>query len=386
MKSTAVLLPLLAAAGHAASLKVEVANPLQTTRTAETIELSAAQLAPLGAKGLSLVHIKDAAGAEVLCQAVDTDGDPLRQPDIVIFQTDLAAGETRSFTALTGEKQVYRKEQFKAFGRFARERFDDFAWENDLIAHRTYGRGLETWEGEPLCSSTIDIWSKRTRAMVINDWYLADDYHADRGDGADFYSAGPSRGCGGSGLWAADRLWVSRNFTESKVLANGPIRVMFELTYAPYEVNGISVAETKRITLDGGSQFDRHDIRYQVYAKPGQNVSLTSAVGLKKAGGELLAENLKDGWLAKWEPVEKKAGQQGLAVIVEPGATGNATSDKLNHLVVREIGAARSVAWWAGFCWDRAGQFTTADAWNKHVAGVAHNLAAPARVTVSPKP
>ncbi len=386
MKTTAVLLPLLAAAGHAATLKVEVSNPLQTDRTAETIELGTAQLAPLGAKHLSLVHIKDAAGADVLCQAVDTDGDPLRQPDIVIFQTDLAAGETKSFTALTGEKQVYRKEQFKAFGRFARERFDDFVWENDRIAHRTYGKGLETWEGEPLCSSTIDIWSKRTRAMVVNDWYLTDDYHTDSGGGADFYSAGPSRGCGGSGLWAEDRLWVSRNFTDSKVLANGPIRVMFELTYAPYEVNGVSVAETKRITLDGGSQFDRHDIRYQVYAKPGLSVSLTSAVGLKKTVGEELSGNLRDGWLAKWEPVEKKAGQQGLAVIVEPGATATAASDKLNHLALREIGAARTVTWRAGFCWDRAGHFTTAKAWNQHVAATVQNLAAPVKVTVGANP
>ena len=31
------------------------------------------------------------------------------------------------------------------YGRFVRERHDDFTWENDLVAHRMYGTDLETW-------------------------------------------------------------------------------------------------------------------------------------------------------------------------------------------------------------------------------------------------
>ena len=53
-------------------------------------------------------------------------------------------------------EKTIKKEQYKAFGRFVRERFDDFTWENDKVAHRTYGKALETWKGEPLTSSTID--------------------------------------------------------------------------------------------------------------------------------------------------------------------------------------------------------------------------------------
>jgi len=109
-----------------------------------------------------------------------------------------------------------------------RERFDDFAWENDRIAHRTYGKALETWKEEPLTSSAIDVWTKRVSSLVINGWYMLDNYHTDHGEGADFYSAGSTRGNGGDGLWAADKLWVSKNFVDSRVLACGPIRVMFE--------------------------------------------------------------------------------------------------------------------------------------------------------------
>ena len=172
--SAAALLP-----AGAAQLTITSANKLPLARASQTIEITAAQLAPLDAKDLTTIHVKDAAGKELVCQAVDTDGDAYRKPDIVIFQADFAANETKTFTATTGAKQIYTKEQYKAYGRFARERFDDFVWENDRIAHRTYGKALETWEGEPLSSSTIDIWSKRTPRMVISDWYLADDYHVE---------------------------------------------------------------------------------------------------------------------------------------------------------------------------------------------------------------
>ena len=360
----------------AAPLEVSATNSLSLSRPSQTLELSAALLAPLGAKSLDLIHVHDAAGGELLCQAIDLDGDPLRRFDAVIFQADFAAGETKSFQISAGGKQVFRKEQFKAFGRFVRERFDDFTWENDRVAHRTYGQALETWQGEPLTSSTIDIWSKRTPRMVINDWYLADDYHADHGEGADFYSAGLSRGCGGGGLWADGKLWTSKNFIRSKVLANGPIRVLFELEYAPFPAADRSVSETKRISLDAGQQFSRIESRYG-------SAGLTAAIGLKKEKGETVAKDESRGWLAKWEAVAKRGGNQGLAVIVRPADFEKTAEDALNHLVLAKTDAQHTVTCWTGFCWDKAGLFTDAQSWNRHVDEFAQGLASPIVATVS---
>jgi hypothetical protein len=177
----------------AAELIVKAANKLQLARASQTIELTAKQLEAVGAKEPSGIHVKDSTGKEVLCHAVDTDFDAYHKPNIVIFQADFGPGETKTFTVTTGAKQVHAKDQFKAHGRFVRERFDDFVWENDRIAHRMYGKGLETWAGEALTSSTVDIWSKRTPRMVADEWYMVDNYHVDIGDGADYYSAGPSR-------------------------------------------------------------------------------------------------------------------------------------------------------------------------------------------------
>jgi len=378
--ASVIVLPLLA---NAASLTVTAVNKLPLARASQTIELTAAQLAPASVKDLATVHVHDSTGKELLAQAVDTDGDAYRKTDIVIFQADFAANETKTFTVTTGTKQGFKKEQFKAFGRFNRERFDDFVWENDRIAHRTYGQALETWEGEPLSSSTIDIWSKRTAKMVVNDWYLSDDYHNDHGDGADFYSAGLSRGCGGNGLWAADRLWTSRNFVNSRVLANGPIRVMFELEYAPFQVDNINVSEVKRITLDAGSQLDRFQSIYKQFTRPGQTQKLLTGIGLKKTGGEQVEANAERGWLLKWEKVEKNAGNQGLALIVDPKALDKQTEDKLNHLLLVKVPEGDIANYWAGFAWDKAGQISSAEAWKKYVDEFAQGIAAPIEVTVA---
>jgi hypothetical protein len=385
--SRSVALVLLAAASPtwclaAGSLKVTAVNKLQLAREAQTLELSAKDLAPLlapqGQSDLMKIQVTDAAGKKLLAQAVDTDYDELHRADILIFQADFKAGETKTFTVTIGDKHKYTKADFKAHGRFVRERFDDFTWENDRIAHRTYGKALETWKGEPLTSSTIDIWSKRTPRMVIDEWYMVDDYHADHGDGADFYSAGPSRGCGGNGIWAADKLWVSNNFVESRVLANGPIRVLFELVYDSFDTNGSKVSERKRITLDAGSQFDH----FQSFYQPQSAAALTTGIGLKKVKGEVEQFNAEHGWLAKWEPVEKNAGQQGLAVIVDPKQLVGRGEDQRNLLLLAQA-PGNVASYWAGFAWDKAGRYTTFAAWKAHVDEFSQRVRSPIEISVT---
>src|SRR5258705_3506196 len=309
-------------------LTVKAANKLPIARTSQTIELTGKDLAPLGEKDLEKIHVKDSSGKELLCQAVDTDFDDYHKPDIVIFQADFAPNETKTFIVTSARKPEYTKDDFRAYGRSVRTRFDDFAWENDLIAHRTYGKALITWKGEPLTSSSIDVWSKRVSKLVINDWYMVANYHADTGEGLDDYSAGATRGCGASGIWANDQLFVPANFVDSRVLANGPIRVMFELVYEPFDVNGTKVSEVLRISLDAGSQVDHFQ---SSYTTQGSNTPLAVAVGLKKVKDEQKEFNAERGWLAIWEPMEKNLGMHGLAAIGDPMAVDKHTEDKQNN-------------------------------------------------------
>ena len=360
-----------------AELTITAANKLKIARPSETIELTAQALASLGEKDLTKIHVRDASGKEVLAQAVDTDYDDYHKPDLLIFQADFAPSETKTFTLSAGKKREYAKEDFRAYGRFVRERFDDFAWENDRIAHRTYGKALITWKGEPLTSSAIDIWSKRTEKLVINEWYMVDNYHTDLGEGVDAYSAGPTRGCGGNGIWSNEQLYIPTNFVDSRVLSNGPIRILFELVYEPFDVHGVKVSQVLRVSLDAGSQLDHFNAYFQA---PSGGDALAMAVGLKKVKDEQKQFNAERGWLTIWEPVEKNLGMQGLAVVVDPRAVDKAAEDKLNHLLVLKPGISTPVSYWAGFAWDRAGRITSADSWNAYVDQFAERLSSPIEV------
>ncbi|HEX4264410.1 MAG TPA: DUF4861 family protein [Verrucomicrobiae bacterium] len=367
-----------AACSAAGPLTIKAVNKLQIPRPSQTIEISGKDLAPLGAKNLEMIHVKDSSGKEVLCQAVDTDYDDYHKPDMVIFQADFAPGETKTFTVSTSKKQAYQKADFKAYGRFVRERFDDFAWENNLIAHRTYGNALIAWKGEPLTSSAIDIWSKDTSRLVLDDWYMVDNYHSDQGEGCDDYSAGSTRGDGGIGLWAGDKLAAPVNFTGSRVLANGPIRVLFELDYPAFEADGTKVTETLRVSLDAGSQMDHYVATFK-----GGNGLLTAAIGLKKVSGEQKDFNAEQGTLASWQSMEKNLGMQGVAAIVNPKSVAKETEDKQNNLMLAKTDANGSISYWAGFAWDRPGKITSQDAWKKYVSNFAQSASSPIEVSVS---
>jgi len=362
----------------ASQLTVKATNQLPLRRVNQTIELSGKDLAALGDKDLETIHLKDGAGKEVLCQAVDTDFDDYHKPDLIIFQADFAPNETRIFTVSSGRKNTYRKEDFKAYGRFVRERFDDFAWENDLIAHRTYGTALITWKGEPLTSSAIDIWSKNTSRMVINDWYMVDNYHSDQGEGCDDYSAGATRGDGGIGLWVAGKLEAPVNFIHSRVLANGPIRVLFELDYPAFDADGAKISETLRVSLDAGSQLDHYVAMFK-----GGKGPLTAAIGLKKTAGAQIDYDSKTGALTSWEPMEKNLGMQGLGIMVNPKLLVQQAEDAKNNFALAKTDSDGAISYWAGFVWDRPGKITSQDAWKKYISDFAQSVASPIDVSVS---
>ena len=143
---------------------------------------------------------------------------------------------------------------------------------------------------------------------------MVDDYHRDNGEGADMYSAGKSRGCGGNGVWAGGRLYPSTNFVESRTLANGPIRVMFELTYPAWDAGGARVTEVKRITLDAGQHLNRFESRYTgVPAAPA-----AQAAGIKKHTEAAVAQDKARGLLRTWEPVKADGSHFGCGVLADP--------------------------------------------------------------------
>jgi Domain of unknown function (DUF4861) len=359
---------------------VTVKNPIDLARLSETIVLQAAELRTLLAvDDVRKVHVRDEkSGQELLVQAVDTNDDGKYEE--FLFQSDLAPQETRRFVLTVGQRQVARREDFKAYGRFVQERRDDFAWENDRIAHRMYGLALESWAQEPLTSSAVDVWTKRVRRLVVNDWYMTDDYHQDHGEGADLYSAGSSRGCGGNGMWVNGKLYPSTNFRGSRLLANGPIRVLFELTYPAWDASGLRVSEVKRITLDAGQNLDRFESRYTF---SGSSPDAQYAIGIKKAPKSVKVFTRDAATLRTWEPL--KVGELGCGIVLDPASITDFAEDKSNYLIIAKIPADGAVVYYAGFGWDKSGDFRNAEDWDSYIAGYGRRLKSPVQVTLTAK-
>ncbi|MBV9949397.1 MAG: DUF4861 family protein [Myxococcales bacterium] len=371
------------ATGPADGVRVSVRNPAGEPRPHETISLAAGELAKAYPRiDLPASVVVDGADRPVLSQLVDSDGDDVA--DTLVFQADLAPGETKSFQVRPGKRRPAALGEYKVYGRFVRERHDDFAWENDVVAHRVYGPDLETWKKEPLTSSGVDTWAKRVPRLIVNEWYLTDNYHEDQGDGADFYSVGTSRGCGGLGVWSGNELHVSKNFVRSRVLANGPIRLEFELEYAPWEAGGFRIAETRRVTLDAGTHFNRFESTFT-----GARGDLKIAVGIAKHPGSTVEVDPKAGWMHTWEPLnDGKSGHLGCAVVLAPPATGEAHPTDANYLFVTTApvtaaGKARLV-YDVGSGWDHGThEIASESAWTAEVKALAGRLAAPVQVTVA---
>jgi len=364
-----------------APLRLRVTSALDAPRPAETVEVPAAALGPrFAAADLPRLVVADLrSGRELLSQAVDEDGDGTF--DRLVFQADFAPGEARDFALARGEARKPRLSEYRVYGRFVRERHDDFAWENDRVAFRFYGAALETFKGEPLTSSALDAWSKRTPRLVLNDWYLQDDYHKDHGEGGDFYPAGKTRGCGGSGLVVNGALAVSKNFRASRVLAPGPIRLVFELDYPEWETAGLEVKETRRVTLDAGSQLNKLESFYRV---PGTG-PVTWAAGIRKAEGVTPRVDRERGIVRTWEHQTRYGdnGWLGCGVVVDPAVVVEAREDGGSQLVIARLPSGSPATWYAGSGWDGSGRFPDVAAWDRYLDAFAARLRSPLKVEIA---
>ena len=382
-------------------LTVSVANDLAIARPSETITVPWSDVNKALPKAMiQHIAVKDATGASlpfqvtnVAPEAKDPQGVGVAYGDL-IFQHDFAAGEKSA--TFTVEKIEAMSPVFpqKAFARFVPERLDDFAWENDKIAHRTYGPALaapdEPKRGkEVLITSGLDIWCKRVPYLVVDRWYNKghDHYHKDEGEGMDMYQVGTSRGCGGTGVWDGSKLYVGQNYKTWNVIANGPIRAIFELTYEAWDAAGVKVSEVKRFTVDAGHNLDLIESTF-TFSGPKE---LTVAIGINKNSGDkgqdavaTVAKTQADGSLTQWE-VQKTNGSLGTAIIVPSAAHAGFAEDSVNQLVLAKVTSGQPLAYYVGGGWTLSGDFKSAADWNAYVAAAAARAKSPVRVTLASK-
>jgi len=358
---------------------ISVKNPRAIYRAAETITLDIAGN-NLSTADLRIFDRRN--NAFIPHQLVDRNRDGT--PDAVIFKTYLLARQSRSFWLINNAALPQADAPVICTSRHIPERMDDFGWENDRIAARVYGPAVmqPPPKGEKLLSSGVDAWNKKVRYPIIDKFIKQGKYHTDHGEGMDNYKVGPGRGCGGIGIFNQGRSWVSQNWAAQKHIANGPVRTAFELTFEPWECGGgVKIAEQRIMTLDAGSHLTRFESSFtitgaeKISGGPGLDISE------KNQHNGLLSLRPDQGWLANYEPELKGAGSIGTAILI-PGQAAVATDD-LNCIYLLDIiTSGKPFVWYAGSCWSGAGDFVTADHWNRYVAAFAEALANPLEITI----
>jgi hypothetical protein len=298
----------------------------------------------------------------------------------LLFQVDLAPGESRKFLLLSAKRFAGVPQAIvKTHARFVPERLDDFAWESDRIAHRTYGPAIIKDPKEKLVSSGVDVWLKRVRYPVIDKWYQTGHYHEDNGEGLDNYKVGPNRGCGGTAVWVDGRPFVSSNFTKWKVIANGPIRSEFDLSFDEWDAGGRKVSEVKRMSIDAGSNFTKV-VSVFTSAKPG---SIVTAVGIiKREGDAKLARDPQGSWMSYWEPELAPNGNTACAVLIPGGIASGFGEDAANHFILGKATPSKPFVYYFGAGWSKSGDFPDAATWEASVDLLAKRLKSPLVVTV----
>lgn len=416
----------LAASAHAAGkLVVTVTNDSGLARPAETVSVPFTEIRRLldpahanpaqywnSTRNIPVVRfdnllVKDAAGNAVPSQVtnLDTKGGRNYEYNDLLFQHDFAAGEkSATFTIETVDKQVAPYPS-KVYARYVPDRLDDFAWENDLIAHRIYGVGLEQPSAGPdlmpVGGSGVDVWSKRFPYFVIDRWYNKDHnaLHTDTGEGLDMYETGQARGDGGIGVWDGKVMHVSRDFRGWKVMANGPIRAEFELTYEAWDAgNGAKISEVKHFAMDAGHYLDRVESTFTITGA----TELTIGIGLTMHSNKGETTNIapandeKNTWQSLWETYPTN-GQLGVAVVLAPDAkfAGFAQAQanepvsrglRPDKLILAKVKSGETLHYYSGAAWDQLGNVKSAEQWSAYLTALAERLRAPVKVSVAVAP
>jgi hypothetical protein len=365
------------------NVSITVKNTLNVERSFETVVLTKEFLKN---KDLSLLGIQDKESGEIqVTQTVDLDGDAVM--DELLFQPKIAAKSKKEFIIIPITVSQKPISEIYCYSRFVPERTDDYAWENNKVAYRTYGPKAQKMVEDNVKGGTltsgIDAWLKRVEYPIINKWYEKTisgkgSYHIDSGEGLDNFQVGNSRGIGGIAVKIDSTYYTSKNFISWKTITTGPIRTSFELTYADWDAKGNKIKETKNISLDYGSYLSRYVI--SISGTKTVSVGLTLHDKKGKTG-----TNLKEGWLDYWESLDDS--ELGTGIVAPKnciiGFDNFITSEKDSSNLFGEFKVANNtINYYAGFGWKKGSSFQTQKDWEAYLSMFAQKINNPLIVAI----
>lgn len=360
--------------------KITVQNTLNLNREFETIEVD---ISNISSEKVANLVVLDENSNQLISQIVDENLDG--KGDVLLFQPFVKANSTAKYILSTSNTKKDSVANY-CYSRFVPERTDDYTWENNKVAFRTFGPVAQKmvedgFKGGTL-SSGIDGWLKRVEYPIINLWYKRNDlklgaYHKDHGEGLDNFHVGVSRGIGGTAVKVDTSYYFSKNFTSYKTITTGPIRTSFVLTYASWDANGKQIDETKRISLDYGQNLSR----FEIDVKGTETISSGLTLHNKKGSTNQDENNY---WVSHWEKLQDSKIGTGI-VTTKPYFSGTEKyvtlrKDESNHFLHLNIIDGK-VIFYSGFGWVKSQQIKDNNEWEKYLTDFSRKINNPLVVT-----
>ena len=364
-------------------LTINLTNILDVPRQNETVEIDIDDLPQDMASMIDRVGVYDPSeGVFLTTQLIDFDNDG--QMDQLIFQPELGPKSSKTFHII---EQLGKGTEVKyCYSRFVPTRIDDYTWENNRVAFRTYGPAaqdlIENGQKGGIISSGIDCWLKKVDYPVIDKWYKASEeegisYHEDHGEGLDNYHVGISRGAGGLAIRGKDdKYFVSKNFTTYNTISNGPLRTLFQLDYADWEGPEGKIKEQKTISLDYGNNLMKIEVSIVGTDKISAGISLQESMGTIHESNNFLIykQNHFDTTLSNviLTPLKHYDGYH----MYNPGIKDQ------NHVFLDFKILNHTLTYYVGFYWSESNQFTDHEAWEQYLNDLAMKIENPIVINI----
>lgn len=397
------------ACSESKTITVTVTNSSALERNEEMVEVSMDNVSTkLQLADTAQIVILDADGQQVAYQ--------ITHDEKVIFPATVKANATASYTIKAG---VPKAIEVKSCGRHYPERMDDVAWENDLVAFRTYGPALQA-NGERAYG--YDVWTKynttepvlearyagelnpETKAKIAElqktdpeaakQLYQSVSYHVDHGNGLDCYKVGPTLGGGAAALMVGDTLVYPYCYQTQEILDNGPLRFTVKLEYHPLTVKGDSnIIETRVISLDAGSYMNKTVISYSNLKEV---LAVATGIVLHEPDGAVVSD-AANGYITYVDPTDNANNNNGKIFVgaAFPAPVKEAKSVLFSEkekkeqrggadghvLAISDYEPGSEYTYYWGAAWEKAA-IKEAAAWNAYVAAFTQKLRAPLTVTM----
>ena len=231
---------------------------------------------------------------------------------------------------------------------------------------------------EPLTSSGIDVWVKRTRKLVINDWYMMDDYHRDTGEGATCIRSASARLRRRRRVDGRQAGGVAQLHDVARAGGTAPSGWCWSsATRRGTRQRG--KLSTKGVALDAGSRLEsrRQHVAHQWTRRPRERAAPPPhqhpASQPRSKSSMYFATTSAPAGSGHGSRLKNNSGNLGCGVVVGPGVEWKATATD-NLLISKATPGGSSSPTWAPRG-DRNGGFADAAAWTKRVG----EMAAPGR-------